>query len=57
MPIDLLRSLVWTDFRLAVFFGVLCPLGLLVWAIAKRAKSITHLLIIYSLACWLLQFI
>jgi Protein of unknown function (DUF3177) len=47
MPIDLLRSLVWTDFRLAVFFGVLCPLGLLVWALVKRAKPITHLLIIY----------
>jgi Protein of unknown function (DUF3177) len=47
MPIDLLRSLVWTDFRLAVFFGVLCPLGLLVWAIYKRAKPITHLLMIY----------
>jgi hypothetical protein len=47
MPIDLLRSLVWTDFRLAVFFSVFCPLGLLVWAIYKRAKPITHLLIIY----------
>jgi hypothetical protein len=47
MPIDLLRSLVWTDFRLAVFFGVLCPLGLLMWALYKRARPITHLLIIY----------
>jgi Protein of unknown function (DUF3177) len=47
MPIDLLRSLVWTDFRLAVLFGVLCPLGLLVWALYKRAKPITHLLMIY----------
>jgi Protein of unknown function (DUF3177) len=47
MPIDLLRSLVWTDFRLAVFFCVLCPLGLLVWALYKRAKPITHLLMIY----------
>jgi Protein of unknown function (DUF3177) len=47
MSIDLLRSLVWTDFRLAVLFGVICPLVLMVWAINKRAKSITHLLIIY----------
>lgn len=48
MPIDLLRSLVWTDFRLAIFFGILCPLGLLVWALYKKAKPITHLLIIYG---------
>jgi Protein of unknown function (DUF3177) len=47
MSIDLLRSLVWTDFRLAVLFGVLCPLGLLAWAVYKRAKPITHLLMIY----------
>ncbi len=47
MSIDLLRSLVWTDFRLAVLFCVLCPLGLMVWSLYKRAKSITHLLIIY----------
>jgi hypothetical protein len=47
MSIDLLRSLVWTDFRLAVLFCVLCPLGLMAWALYKRAKFITHLLIIY----------
>lgn len=47
MSLDLLRSLVWTDFRLAVLFCVLCPLGLMGWAIYKRAKSITHLMIIY----------
>lgn len=47
MSPELLRSLVWTDFRLAVVFCVLLPLGLLVWSVIKNAKSITHLLIIY----------
>ncbi|MGB8699655.1 MAG: DUF3177 family protein [Thermosynechococcaceae cyanobacterium] len=47
MSPDLLRSLVWTDSRLAVLFGVLIPLGLLVWSIVKKAKPITHLLVIY----------
>lgn len=47
MSIDLLRSLVWTDFRLAVLFGGICPLVLMAWAIYKRAKFITHLLMIY----------
>jgi Protein of unknown function (DUF3177) len=47
MPPEQLRSLVWTDFRLAVLFCVLIPLGLLVWSVVKNAKSITHLLIIY----------
>jgi hypothetical protein len=47
MSLDLLRSLVWTDYRLAVLFCVLCPLALMVWAIRKNAKPITHLLIIY----------
>jgi Protein of unknown function (DUF3177) len=47
MSPELLRSLVWTDFRLAVFFCVLIPLGLMVWSVTKNARSITHLLIIY----------
>ncbi|WP_404787123.1 DUF3177 family protein [Altericista sp. CCNU0014] len=47
MSVDLLRSIVWTDYRLAVLFGVLCPLGLMAWAIYKKAKPITHLLVIY----------
>jgi Protein of unknown function (DUF3177) len=47
MSPELLRSLVWTDFRLAVLFCVLMPLGLLVWSVVKNAKSITHLLMIY----------
>jgi Protein of unknown function (DUF3177) len=47
MSPELLRSLVWTDFRLAVLFCVLIPLGLMVWSVTKNARSITHLLIIY----------
>ncbi|MGK7902315.1 MAG: DUF3177 family protein [Hormoscilla sp.] len=43
----LLRSLVWTDYRLAVIFTVLIPLGLLVWAAVKRSGAVVHLLIIY----------
>ncbi|HEY9826784.1 MAG TPA: DUF3177 family protein [Stenomitos sp.] len=47
MSIDLLRSLVWTDYRLAVVFCVLVPIGLMVWALYKRANPISHLLVIY----------
>ena len=47
MPIELLRSLIWTDYRLALVFAVLLPIGLLVWSIMQRAKPITHLLVIY----------
>ncbi len=47
MSPELLRSLVWTDFRLAVLFCVLIPIGLLIWSVLKNAKAITHLLIIY----------
>jgi hypothetical protein len=47
MNLELLRSLIWTDFRLALLFTVLMPLGLLAWAMAKRARSIISLLIIY----------
>ncbi|MGB7412939.1 MAG: DUF3177 family protein, partial [Thermosynechococcaceae cyanobacterium] len=47
MPIEILEPLAWTDYRLSLLFVVLAPLGLLVWSILKRAKSITHLLVIY----------
>ncbi len=47
MSPDLLRSLVWTDYRLALVFGVLMPLVLLVWSIVKKAQPISHLLWIY----------
>lgn len=45
--ISLLRSLIWTDYRLAVIFTVLLPLVLLVWAFAQRADIQQLLLTIY----------
>jgi hypothetical protein len=47
MSIELLRSLVWLDYRLAVLFTVILPLGLTIWALFKRVPSIVHLLMIY----------
>jgi Protein of unknown function (DUF3177) len=42
-----LRSLVWTDYRLAVLFLVSMPLVLLGWAALKKNSAIQHLLTIY----------
>ena len=47
MQEQILRSLVWTDYRLAVLFTVLVPLILLIWAFVKKADSMVRLLIIY----------
>jgi hypothetical protein len=47
MQIELLRSLVWADYRLAVLFMVLIPLVLLIWAFVQKAEAIQHLLVIY----------
>jgi hypothetical protein len=47
MPIELLRSLVWLDYRLALLVTVFIPLTLLIWALFKKAQSIVHLLMIY----------
>ncbi|MBF2050867.1 MAG: DUF3177 family protein [Leptolyngbya sp. IPPAS B-1204] len=47
MSQDLLRSLVWMDYRLAVLFTVILPLILLIWAFVKRAEAMQRLLIIY----------
>ncbi|MEO0408773.1 MAG: DUF3177 family protein [Cyanobacteria bacterium P01_A01_bin.135] len=47
MSQDLLRSLVWMDYRLAVLFTVIVPLVLLVWAFMGKQEAITRLLIIY----------
>ncbi|TVP64347.1 MAG: DUF3177 family protein [Leptolyngbya sp. LCM1.Bin17] len=42
-----LRSLVWTDYRLAVLFMVLLPLVLLIWAFVQKNEAVQHLLTIY----------
>ena len=47
MSQDLLRSLVWMDYRLAVLFTVVLPLVLLLWATLQKAEAIQRLLIIY----------
>lgn len=44
---ELLRSLVWTDYRLAVLFAVIIPLILLIWAFVQKVDSIVRLMIIY----------
>lgn len=43
----ILRSLVWTDYRLAILFTVIIPLILLIWAFVQKVDSIVRLLIIY----------
>jgi hypothetical protein len=47
MSQELLRSLIWTDYRLAVLFAVLLPLILLLWATIKQREAMQRLLIIY----------
>lgn len=47
MSLELLRSLVWMDYRLAVVFAVILPLILLLWAVIQNVPAITHLLVIY----------
>ncbi|NCJ07508.1 DUF3177 family protein [Synechococcales cyanobacterium C] len=47
MALELLQSLVWTEYRLAILFTVIIPLGLLAWAVLQKAHAITHLLTIY----------
>ncbi|WP_088891981.1 DUF3177 family protein [Leptolyngbya ohadii] len=44
---DLLQSLVWLDYRLALLFTVFLPLVLLVWALFAKAEAASRLLIIY----------
>lgn len=47
MSQELLRSLVWTDYRLAVLVTVVVPLVLLIWSTVKQSEAIQRLLIIY----------
>lgn len=47
MSIEVLRSLVWADYRLAVLFAVFIPLGLLLWAVIQNVQPIVRLMMIY----------
>jgi hypothetical protein len=42
-----LPSLVWTDYRLALLFTVICPLALLIWAFVEKSEAVQRLLFIY----------
>lgn len=41
------RSLVWTDYRLALLFAVFIPLTLLIWSWVKKSEAISLLMVIY----------
>lgn len=41
------RSLVWTDYRLALLFTVFIPLTLLIWSWVEKSEAISLLLTIY----------
>ncbi len=44
---ELLRSLVWMDYRLALLFTVIFPLVLLAWVFVRQVDPVQRLLIIY----------
>lgn len=44
---ELLRQLVWMDYRLGFIFLAIAPLILLIWSVAKKKEAIYKLLIIY----------
>lgn len=48
MTEELLRMLVWTDYRLLVLFAILIPLGLLIWSFQKKIEAVQRLLVIYG---------
>jgi Protein of unknown function (DUF3177) len=47
MSQELLRSLVWMDYRLAVVFTVLVPLVLSIWAFVRQVEVMQRLMLIY----------
>jgi len=47
MSQDLLRSLIWMDYSLAVLFTVLVPLILSIWCFMQRSDVIQRLFVIY----------
>ncbi|NER23213.1 MAG: DUF3177 family protein [Symploca sp. SIO1B1] len=47
MQDEILRALVWTDYRLTLLFMVFIPLTLIIWAALKKADAMVRLLIIY----------
>ena len=47
MEENVLRQLVWLDYRLAVIFAVILPLIILVWSFRKKSEAVGKLLTIY----------
>lgn len=47
MDVNLIRQLVWLDYRLALIFLVIAPIGLLIWAIRVDSQAIKRSLIVY----------
>ncbi|MBD2462443.1 DUF3177 family protein [Oscillatoria sp. FACHB-1407] len=47
MSQELLRSLVWMDYRLALLFLVVVPLVLSVWVLVRQLEAMQRLLVIY----------
>lgn len=47
MDETLFRQLAWMDYRLAVIFTVLIPIGLLIWSFVAKVESMQRLLGIY----------
>jgi hypothetical protein len=47
MAENLLKSIIWTDYRLAVLFTIFIPFVLLIWSFLEKIPSIQRLLIIY----------
>jgi Protein of unknown function (DUF3177) len=47
MSQELLRSLVWMDYRLAILFTIILPLILSIWALVQQSEAIQRLMVIY----------
>ncbi|HBE21351.1 MAG TPA: DUF3177 domain-containing protein [Cyanobacteria bacterium UBA11149] len=56
MSDTILRAIVWTDYRIAVLFGVFIPLSLLIWAFVEKADAMLRLMIVYWRVASLLAF-
>ena len=48
MPLPLLRSLIWIDYRLLVLFAIGLPIVLVVWASVRQEQSLVRLLGLYA---------
>jgi hypothetical protein len=47
LNLSTVRSLVWTDYRLALLFAIFIPLTLLIWSWVQKSEAISLILTIY----------